>query len=87
MSPVDVSRVPLPPTSEVKLMPVQGQFGGHQGSPPPPYMGYTTLVPCTTIPNSETIYGDHYPNSDHSTNQSYITRDSYTIHPGDVCEV
>lgn len=84
MSPVDVSRVPLPPSSEVKLMPVTGQYH-HQGSPPPPYCGYTTLVPCTTIPSGSD--GDFVYHSDHSTNQSYVTRDSYTIHPGDVCEV
>lgn len=83
MSPVDVSRVPLPPNSEVKLMPVTGQY--HQGSPPPPYCGYTTLVPCTTIPSSSE--GDFVYHSDNSTNQSYVTRDSYTIHPGEVCEV
>jgi len=83
MSPVDVSRVPLPPSSEVKLMPVNGQY--HQGSPPPPYCGYTTLVPCTTIPSHSS--DDFVYHSDHSTNQSYVTRDSYTIHPGDVCEV
>lgn len=82
MSPVDVSRVPLPPNSEVKLMPVSGNF--HQGSPPP-YMGYTTLVPCTTITSHHD--GEFMYHSDQSTNQSYVTRDSYTIHPGDVCEV
>ena len=102
MSPVDVSRVPLPVhpvhPSEVKLMMShQGGAMTHQASPPPPYgMNYTTLVPCTQgYPTSVGYHpsqmnltnNDSEYQSDHSTNHSYITRDSFPIHNGDVCEV
>ena len=98
MSPVDVSRVPLPihPVVDVKgPMVAQGVAGTyhvahhgatHQASPPPPYgMSYTTLVPCNIHPSQMNL--THDSQSDHSTNHSYLTRDSFPIHNGDVCEV
>jgi len=98
MSPVDVSRVPLPvhPVVDVKGPIVGGQVQGtyhvahhgatHQASPPPPYgMSYTTLVPCNIHPSQMNL--THDSQSDHSTNHSYLTRDSFPIHNGDVCEV
>jgi len=99
MSPVDVSRVPLPvhPVVDVKgpMVPqVQGTYhvahhgAAHQASPPPPYgMSYTTLVPCNIHPSQMNLTHTTDSQSDHSTNHSYLTRDSFPIHNGDVCEV
>lgn len=92
LSPVDISRVHLPPSSEVKLMPVGLNS---KSAPPPPYCGYTTLVPCSTIPQhqyqQQSVLPDNgdgsYQYSDHSTNQSYITRDNYSMQLGEVYEV